>query len=260
MQEHCPACGAAVMPGASTCPACSALLGSRDATQPASLPEAAPISPRKTHAWLMVLLSIGLLLVGLGAGTFLFFTHKTPPSMSRPPLYANSLTANERAWHCESGATCQFEDNGLHILAPTDHLYFSVLSGLSFDDQVINVQGKLDNGDPQIVGLAIAFRSVGINGYGWLVFANGTYELVKWDNQGTASILIPLTPSPAIHPGLNQINKLTIIANHDQISLVINGQRLTQITDNTYVSGTILLGAARTSADAVFVNLSVTRP
>ena len=259
MQQRCPTCGAAIMPDAPACPACGALLGSHDATPP---PEAAPPRPAKKHGRLFVWLSLGilLLLVGTGAGAFLLSAHRSASSASRPPLYANSLTANQRAWQCQRGATCQFEANGLHILAPTDHLYFSVLSGPSFDDQVINVQGKLDNGDPQFVGLAIAFRSVGVDGYGWLVFANGDYELVEWDPQGNASYLIPLTPSPAIHRGLNQINKLTIIANHDQITLIINGQRLAQITDDTYTSGNLLLGAARTFADAVFANLSVTRP
>jgi hypothetical protein len=210
--------------------------------------------------FVLLCLAILLLLVGLGAGAFLLFAHRPPASASRPSLYTNSLTTNQRSWQCQPGATCQFEANGLHILAPTDHLYFSTLSGQSFDDQVINVEGKLDNGDPQVVGLAIAFRSVGVAGYGWVVFANGDYELVKWDVQGAASYLIPSTRSPAIHRGLNQINKFTIIANHDRITLSINGQRLAQITDDTYGSGNLLLGAARISADAVFANLSVTRP
>ena len=206
-------------------------------------------------------LPLGLLvLVVLGAGVFWFVAHQAHPGVSRAPLYINSLTTDQHAWHCDPGATCQFEPTGLHILAPTDHLYFSILSGQRFEDQVINVQGELDQGDPQLVGLSIAFRSVGLNGYGWLVFANGTYELLKWDDQGTASPLLPLTHSPAIHPGLNQINQLTIIAAHNQITLMSNGQRLTQITDGTYGSGTIALGAARTSADAVFTHLSVTRP
>jgi hypothetical protein len=259
MQQHCPTCGAALMPDAPTCPACGALLGSHEATPP---PEAAPTRQTRKLGKLFVLLSLGilLLLVGAGAGAFLLSAHRPSSSASRPPLYANSLTANQRAWQCQPGATCQFEANGLHILAPTDHLYFSVLSGQSFDDQVISVQGKLDNGDPQFVGLAIAFRSVGVDGYGWLVFANGTYELVEWDVHGTVSYLIPLTPSPAIHRGLGQINKLTIIAKHNQITLIINGQRLAQITDDTYIRGNLLLGAARAFADAVFTNLSVTRP
>lgn len=262
MQQRCPTCDAALLPDAPACPACGALPGSHDASAPTAPPEAAPTRQTKGHGRLLVWLSLGilLLLVGAGAGAFLLFIHQPPASASRPPLYANSLTANQRAWQCQPGAACQFEANGLHILAPTDHLYFSVLSGQSFDDQVISVQGKLDNGDPQFVGLAIAFRSVGVDGYGWLVFAKGDYELVEWDPQGNASYLIPLTPSAAIHRGLNQTNKLTIIANHDQITLIINGQRLAQITDDTYTSGNLLLGAARTFADAVYANLSVTSP
>ncbi len=262
MQQRCPTCGAALTLGAPTCPACGVLLGSHDATPPAALPEAAPLRQAKRRGRLVVLLCLGilLLLVVAGTGAFFLIAHRPPSSAARPPLYANSLTTHQSSWQCQHGASCQFEADGLHVLAPTDHLYFSALIGQPFDDQVINVQGKLDLGDPQFVGLAIAFRSIGVDGYGWLVFANGTYELVEWDVHGAASYLIPLTSSPAIHRGLGQINKLTIIANHNQITLMVNGQRLAQITDDTYTRGNLLLGAARAFADAVFANLSVTRP
>lgn len=217
---------------------------------------------QKRPVWLMLLPVIGipLLLVGLGVGAFFLYTTLAHKTVSRPPLYADSLTSDRRAWQCERGATCQFEADGLHILAPTDHLYFSFLSGRQFDEQVIEVQAQLDNGDPQFVGIAIAFRSVGVDGYGVLVFANGTYELVKWDEKGTATILIPPTPSAVIHTGLDQINAIKIIAHGAEITLLVNGQRLQHIHDATYTRGGIALGAARFAADAVFSNLTITSP
>jgi hypothetical protein len=125
---------------------------------------------------------------------------------------------------------------------------------------VIEVQSKLDNGDPEIVGVVIAFRSIGVDGYGFLVYANGQYELVRWDQQGKVTILVPLTLSSSIHTGLNQINKLKVIAKGNQITLYINGKQLQQVTDSTYTSGNVLLGAARIAADAVFSNLIISKP
>lgn len=225
-------------------------------------PEAA-LPPRKLSRARLALLALlsSALLAALVAGGFALFAQRTQPTtQARPPLYASSLTQNERTWQCEQGAYCQFNASGLHILATTDHLYFSTLSGRQFGEEVIDVRAKLDNGDPEIVGVVIGFRSIGVDGYGFLVYASGWYELVKWDPLGNVTILVPLTLSSTIHTGLNQINALRVIARGDQISIVINGEQLQQITDATYSSGYTLLGAARFAADAVFFNLKITSP
>lgn len=219
-------------------------------------------APKTAKARRLLLALLGIpLLAALVAGGFALFANRTHPTANaRPPLYASSLTQNERAWQCEQGAYCQFETNGLHILATTDHLYFSTLSGRQFGEQVIDVQAKLDNGDPEIVGVVIGFRSIGVDGYGFLVYASGWYELVKWDPLGNVTILVPLTLSSTVHTGLNQINHLKVIARGDQITVFINGEQLQQIIDDTYSSGSVLLGAARFAADAVFSNLTITSP
>lgn len=271
MQQPCGQCGALNAPETTTCVSCGAALVSLEPTQAIASPEESsalpqpvqPAPPRQRSLLRLGLLAVvALLLVGgLGAGGFWFYAaHQQPKTQVPPPLYANSLTQNARAWKCQPGAYCQFETNGLHILATTDHVYFSFLSGKQFGEQVIDVKTKLDNGDPQFVGIIIAFRSVGIAGYGWAVYANGTYQLVRWDNQGFASDLIPLTHSAAIHTGLEQFNHLKIIAKGDTITLVINDLRLPPVIDSTYSSGVIGLGAARFAADAVFSNLTVTKP
>jgi hypothetical protein len=227
-----------------------------------SAPTAAQPTPKtsKARLILLALLSIALLAALVAGGFALFAQRAQPTARARPPLYASSLTQNERAWQCEQGAYCQFETNGLHILATTDHLYFSTLSGRQFGEEVIDVRAKLDNGDPEIVGVVIGFRSIGVDGYGFLVYASGWYELVKWDPLGNVTILVPLTLSSTIHTGLNQINALRVIARGDQITIFINGEQLQQITDDTYSSGSVLLGAARFAADAVFSNLTITKP
>jgi len=184
--------------------------------------------------------------------------HPTAPLQA--VLYADPLTTDRGAWQCGPLASCLYEKNGLHILAPTDHLYFSLLSDHVFGEAVIDVQAALDNGDPAFVGVAIAFRSSGLDGYGFLVYANGMYELVKWDAKGTATILIPLTASTSILTGLNHRNDLKVIARGAEITLFSNGQPLNLITDSTFASGQIALGAARFAADAVFSHLVVTSP
>jgi zinc-ribbon domain len=270
MQHPCPRCGTLIASEAMTCPSCGSPLNSLDVAPPAASPESVP-APRKKRpirlivGVLLVVIAIPLALGGLLVGGFLSITrHVSAPAQATPvlqaALYADNLTQDHHAWQCAPFASCQYQANGLHILAPTDHLYFSTLSGQVFGEEVIDVQEKLDNGDPQFVGVAIAFRSIGLDGYGFLVYANGTYEFVKWSPKGDVTILIPLTPSIAIHTGLEQTNDLKIIAKGADITMFSNGQQLNQINDTSFSSGNVALGAARFAADAVFSNLVITSP
>jgi hypothetical protein len=271
MQQTCSHCGALNAPETTICASCGAALdNSEPMSSVSSSAEAAgqpqptllPPSQKRLPLRLALLATLAVLLVaGLGAGGFWFYAaHQQPKTHAPPPLYANNLTKSVQEWQCQHGAYCLFANNGLHILAPTDHLYFSFLAGKQFGEQEIDVKVKLDNGDPQFVGLVVAFRSVGLAGYGWVIYVNGTYQLVKWDTAGMAVNLIPLTPSSAIHTGLEQFNQLKIVAKGSAITLFINDQRLQQVNDSTYSSGGIGLGAARYAADAVFSNLTITKP
>ena len=280
MQQPCSQCGALNAPEASVCASCGAALSRSDSPQPISpepdpalnvptqpLQEMQATPPRKRSPRRLALLAAlaVVVIVALAGGGFLLRanlnTSQPHQAASAPPaLYAASLTVDQHDWQCEQGAYCQFEANGLHVLAPTDHLYFSELSGQKFSEQVINVKTRLDNGDPDFVGVAIAFRSIGVDGYGFLVYASGQYELVKWDQQGYATVLIPLSTTAAIHTGLNQTNALKVVALGSEITLSINDIQLNQVNDSTYSNGYLLLGAARFAADAVFSHLTITKP
>jgi hypothetical protein len=280
MQQPCSQCGSVNRPDAATCASCGKALSRPDSPVPASSPETdpalnvptqplsdAPTQPRKKSPRRLVVLAVLVvaIITALAGGGFLLRAHPNPGQLHQaasatPALYASSLTAEQPGWQCQTGAFCNFRADGLHVQAPTDHLYFSELYGQDFGEQVIDVKARLDDGDPDFVGVAIAFRSVGIDGYGFLLFANGTYQLVRWDIQGNATNLIPITPSTAIHTGLGKTNEIKIIAQGAEITLVVNGLQLSQISDPTYTTGNIALGAARFAAEAVFSNLTITRP
>jgi hypothetical protein len=282
MQHPCSQCGSVNAPDAAVCASCGAALSRPDATQPlaAEVDPALNVPTQPLHATdlpvattrkrsprrLALLAGLAIIVIAaLVGGGFLLRAHPgvallQPTPSAPPPLYASSLTHNQQGWQCQHGAFCAFRADGLHVQAPTDHLYFSELYGQDFSAQVIEVQARLDDGDPDFVGVAIAFRSAGIDGYGFLLFANGTYQLVRWDMQGNATELIPITASAAIHTGLGKTNDLKIIAQGAEITLIVNGQQLQQVSDPTYTSGNIALGAARFAAEAVFSHLTITRP
>jgi LysM repeat protein len=69
------------------------------------------------------------------------------------------------------------------------------------------------------------------NQYG--VTCNGHYFLRTW-HAGTGSWLIRPTPHDAINTGAEQTNRLGIMIEGAQMTLFINGQRITEVSDDTY--------------------------
>jgi hypothetical protein len=221
---------------------------------------------KKSYAWLFLAIGLPLLaVVGLVCAVVVYpliiIANEPRTTYKPPPLYTASLTGDPGGWECQPNTQCQFAADGYHILAPDNHVYASELTSQFFSDAVIEVKGKIAKGNPEQAGLALIFRVVlEPEAYVFLAFGDGTYELVKWDDQGNPTKLIPITSSTAIHTGLNQINDLKVIADGSTLTLFANGKQLQQITDASYPDGTIALGAAATGTEAVFSQLIVTRP
>jgi hypothetical protein len=219
----------------------------------------------------LIILVVG----GLGAGAYaLLGKHNnstvnstptagvTPTSVSA--LYQANLTSDPGSWDCTTANTCTFSSDGYHIKgAKKGFVSDSLLIKQTFDNAVIEIKGTLTQGDPQNAGLGIEFRVPQNNkaeGYGFFVFDDGTYNVIKWDSQGTASNLIDTTSSSAIPTGLNHQNDLKIVINGSQLTFFDNGKQITAINDSSYPSGYIGLAASGVSTEAVFANLIVTKP
>ena len=246
--------------------------------QPSSSPFGTPPQPpRKRSPVLLiaVIVLIVLVLGGLGAGAFALLgknknstANSTPTAGVTPTsvsaLYQASLTSDPGSWDCTTSNACSFSSDGYHIKgAKQGFVSDSLLIKQTFDNAVIEVKGKITQGDPQNAGLGIEFRVPQNNkaeGYGFFVYDDGTYAVVKWDSQGTASNLIDTTSSDAIPTGLNQLNDLKIVSNGSQLTFFDNGKQITAINDASYPSGYIGLAASGVDTEAVFTNLVVTQP
>lgn len=229
----------------------------------------APQAQKKTSAWkvigiVLLVLGIPLLLCGGPLAGFLYITTHVPPvpTAAVPPLYASDLTTDDGNWQCEPDTKCQFAADGYHILAPDDHAYFSVSKDLYFSE-IIEVQSSIAQSGSPNAGVAIGFLAFPPAGYNFIVFADGTYELLKYDYDGNiAARLVPRTTSSAIHQGVNQQNALKVIADtHSaKITLFINGKQVSEVTDASYNNGNLALGSVATSTIAVFSHLTITEP
>jgi len=134
---------------------------------------------------------------------------------------------------------------------------FSVSNGVMSisSNSTIGFRGwRLSNPTPQNMYLEGTFRSTSCSGndtYG-LVFraadytsgygyyagftCDGKYLLTRWDSAGTSTV-ISSTESDLILKGSNQINRLGILADGNNISLYANGKFLKSINDSGITSG-----------------------
>lgn len=234
-------------------------------------PPQPPVKKRSSGALIGVILAIIVVLAGLGVGGYFLFLKKggTVVTTSTPtvsaPLYQASLTKDPGNWDC-SDAKCSFRADGYHVQALDNFVYSAYLTKV-FTDATIEVKAIMAQGvttsGSTTSAMGISFhipQSNKLSGYGFLIYADGTYDLVKWDDKGNSSHLVDLSGSSAIHQGLNQENDLKLVIKGNSFTLFINDQQLTQTTDSTYTGGYIGLNASSKGTEVIYSDLLITKP
>lgn len=284
MQQTCSRCGGVLAPGASVCPYCGTPVSSHASSQPGSGPAAGqtkpsssgsrPLRQKRSPVLLITLIALVVVLgVLLGAAGYVVLGNKhttqstptpTPTPSGIPSLYQASLTRDPGNWQCTTVTTCSFHKDGYHITGiKKGFISDSLLIKQVFNDTVIEVKGIIVQGDPQNAGIGIEFRVPQDHeaaGYGFMIYDDGTYDVQKWDAQGTSSDLVGTTPSGVVPRGLNQLNDLKIVIKGTQFTFYDNGQQIATASDTTYTSGYIGLAVAEQGTEAIFSDLLITTP
>jgi hypothetical protein len=137
------------------------------------------------------------------------------------------------------GGSCTFTAGAYHA-SMSQMGFFASCYDLSsnFSNFAFQVQMTILKGDRG----GIIFRSSNANANYYLFRASqdGSYDLFLYvDTNGTNAESLAQGSSPAIHRGLNQPNKIAVIARGSSLSFFINQQYVTSIDDTTYKSGAI---------------------
>ncbi|WIG59828.1 MAG: hypothetical protein OJF49_002575 [Ktedonobacterales bacterium] len=251
----CPNCRQPVAAGQSACPACGYPLSSGSSSALASV--LAPLPVRKQRRQFPVLfVAIALIVVCvLGSGGVLVYN----VIQNRNVLYSNAMTglANDAStW--PDDANCFGRSDGYHITAAD--ACFPLQS--PYQDENISVDVKRISGDGEGF-FGIAFRLLDPAQYG-----KGNYYFFGIDTSddwsvskvvnSTPSYLLHPTASDAIHTGANSVNHLEVRVHLDTYQFFINGQKVGQTEDSTYLLGQYgLVGAD--GMEVVFTDFQVTR-
>ncbi len=131
---------------------------------------------------------------------------------------------------------------------PQIGLYYALNSSGYFDniDASVSIQFYEGNLDLIDAGLVLRYRK-DFGSYCVLITPLGTYTLGYYQ-KGTAAdggmdwkTIMSWTRHSAIRKGLNQVNRLRVIANGDRLRVYLNGVLATSIRDDHFDEGEVLL-------------------
>lgn len=152
-------------------------------------------------------------------------------------------TPDERTWSVLQDDVAVYEDLALEVDASA-------------------VAGPTDNSYGLVFRYADRF-----NYYAFDISSDGWYQLLvrQGSSEEDAALrkLVDWTQSDQIRTGLNQINRVGVVARGNQISVLINGQTVNQVTDATHARGRVGVIAGsfgETGVQVAFDNLVVRMP
>jgi len=230
-----------------------------------------------------------ILLIGGAIGGYLILkSHKAPTTASTqpttptatpkgPPLFSDTFQNNNKGWDL-TGKAGEFSvavgHGSLALEDDNNRLLWELLpGGKTYDNFLLNVDAVLSKGT-QDNGYGIYIRGASnqtvdiATYYRFEIYGDGSFAIFKGtlDASGTSqsSNLVSNTSSSAILKQ-GQVNHISILAARSTLSLIVNGQLLKTITDNSYTSGSIALfvsnlANAPAGAQAKFSNLAIYPP
>jgi hypothetical protein len=165
-----------------------------------------------------------------------------PYASSGTLVMLDPLTDNSRGFAWPQGTSadgaCTFTTAGYQVNSPkTQFYYYCSSTSNTYSNFTFEVHLQIIKGDCG----GLIFRADTNTGklYLFEVCTNGSYNLYNYkDSSGTSSQLANAS-SPAIKSGLNQTNVLAVTAQGPTLTLYVNGQKITSVTNNAYSTGQV---------------------
>lgn len=181
---------------------------------------------------------------------------------SGTPVINDSLAEQSNTswdtYHEDDGASCAFIDRALRCTSPQGSYScsnaqfnnFHNLANLAIEVSATIIQGDLAN-------IFLRWNGDTQSGYRLYFSSDGRYTFEFLDKNDD-HVLISQSSS-AIHTGTGQSNIITIIARGNNFYLFINKQYVNSVSDETFHSGQIAMGAdgRHTDSEVAFSNVRV---
>jgi hypothetical protein len=166
------------------------------------------------------------------------------------------LTDNSKGAGWRADGNCKFASDGYHASESTTNTYYTCPAlQTNYSNFTYQVTMNLTQGS----GAGITFRGDDANTkfYSFIFSPTGEYLLFLYTQANGKTQTLEDSTTTNFHA--NQTNDLAVVARGNEISLYVNGQKLTTVSNNTFSSGQIgtIVYNISGSSEAVFTNAKV---
>ena len=173
------------------------------------------------------------------------------------------LTDNSKgyAWDASvhTDGTCAFTDGSYHVSTPkTQFFYLCTAQVTDFSNFAVEVQAKIVKGD--CAGMVFRADSNSGKMYFYEICQDGSYNFSRYpDFTGNNVKHLAGGSSSAIASGVGKTNTLAVVAQGSTLTIYINKQKISSVTDSTFTHGQIGLfaDASNNPTDVAFNNMKV---
>jgi hypothetical protein len=170
----------------------------------------------------------------------------SPPPTSVPPegatlVLSDPLRDTSQGYHWQetdphSAMSCAFLDGAYHLKTIPYHLHPGVAQNTDFENFAYEAEMRILAGD--CGGLLFRVNPSITDFYHFRVCQNGTCAFRLYTNTREFPLVGDLF-HPAIKAGLNQLNRLAVIAKGSWLSFYVNQQHMGSVRESTYHQGKI---------------------
>ena len=169
--------------------------------------------------------------------------NRNPYASGGTLVMLDPLTDNTRGFGWAQGTAsdnsgaCTFTSGGYQVNSNKTQYYYYCPAANTFSNFTFEAQAKIIKGD--CGGLVFRADTNAGKFYLFEVCSNGSYNLYIYKDLNGNSDLLANASSPAIKSGLNQTNTLAVTAQGSALTLYVNGQKMTSVTNSSYTQGQI---------------------
>ena len=159
----------------------------------------------------------------------------------------------------------EFKDGGYRIYNNVLGAGYWSVRYQEFDDIRIEVDTKkLAGPEDGYYGVVCRFGDDGADYYALVISSNGFYGLLKMEDDEKEFLESGTDEKGIIRRGAEDVNRVAGVCNGNRLVLIVNGEQLLEIYDDTFTTGDIglIAGNRRTSAgvDVLFDNFAILWP
>jgi len=170
----------------------------------------------------------------------------------------------ESGWQAESDASAEvgYHDDVMRILVQAPNRLAWASAGRSFGDFHLTVEATQVSGPDDNEYGVLARMQDRDHFYRFSISGDGYYQITRYDGETWEPLSGDWAPSDAIQTGA-ATNRLEVICQGATMTLLVNGEQLTQVEDAGYRKGDVGLHAGtffEPGVEVHFDNLRVTAP